>query len=110
MDQRARVLQRFGGLCGYCGKRQAKEVDHIDSCHRNKPRGSSFTDEELMPACKRCNYWKHTFTIEEFRAEIAAQRTRILQNSGVIMAMEYGLVELTETPVVFYFERKKDGE
>lgn len=106
--QRARVLQRFGGLCAYCGKRQATEVDHIQACRRGKSRDSEFTDDELMPACKRCNYRKHTFTVEEFREQIALQPGRLQKLNGAVLAMDYGLVAWTSTPVVFYFERLKE--
>ena len=110
-SQRTRVLKRFGGLCGYCGIRQATEVDHVHPCRRGKPRDSEFTDDELMPACKRCNHWKRTFTVEEFREQIALQPGRLQKLNGAVLAMDYGLVTWPTARVVFHFERiaKENG-
>jgi 5-methylcytosine-specific restriction endonuclease McrA len=86
-------------------------VDHLKPIFRGHPgvnpalRGTN-TIDNLMPACKPCNLWKSTMTIEDFRHEIAAQTERLrLRSSNFRMVERYQLVSVIDVPVVFYFER-----
>ena len=57
-----------------------------------------------------CNRWKSTFSREEFRAEMAAQVERLRRDSAAFrMAERHGLVAVTGSPVVFWFERETVG-
>lgn len=115
---REEVFNKYGGKCAYCGCELKKgwHVDHIE------PKWHTWKDEEklkklvkvtkgsdgidnLNPSCSRCNKWKSTFSIEQFREEIQSQIDRLKKyNSGFRMALDYGTIQLTEKRVKFYFE------
>ena len=63
-------------------------------------------DEEsnLVPSCKRCNLWKSTYTLENFRIEIGKQPAKLLKNSNYKMALDFGLVVESDIEVKFWFE------
>lgn len=102
---RATVHQKYGGRCAYCGEQitqKAMQVDHIHA----KYLGGLDDLNNLNPSCFACNNYKLTFSIDEFRKQIAAQIERGLKYSrNFRLAHRYGLVELTGIPVEFYFEK-----
>ena len=98
---RKRVLARFDGRCGYCGKPDsARHVDHVWPVYR----GGTDDEENLMPACRTCNIRKATHTVEEFRHEVAMQPQRLEHIAGFRIALALGLLEVRDVPVKFYFE------
>jgi hypothetical protein len=103
------LFDKFGGCCAYCGANLLKvvwDIDHI----KPKYLGGSNDIENLNPSCRRCNVWKKTFSIEEFRQEIMAQSERLLKSSaGVRLAVDYGVIEIKTTKIkpLFYFEQLK---
>lgn len=67
--------------------------------------------ENLFPACAPCNLFKATFTVEDFRKQITAQAERARAYSVNFRTAErFGLVEVVDKPVVFWFERYQEGE
>ena len=72
--------------------------------------------ENMVPACPPCNLFKFTFSVEEFRQEIEAQKIRVLkQSSGSRIAQRFGILEIKNIPVRFWFEDninqpEKDGQ
>lgn len=115
-ETRQAVHKKHKGKCGYCGVAidyKQMQVDHIIprvGCHI-EPRGwTKGTDsfENLMPACRRCNYWKHSHSVEEFRKEISLQHERLKRDARAYnLACDFGLVKQTAKRVVFHFERKR---
>lgn len=67
-------LEEFHNCCAYCGSptidilESALTIDHIVPLSRG---GSNFIDN-IVPACSRCNFEKHTMTAEEFLESIDA--------------------------------------
>lgn len=55
---RARILDRDGHVCGYCG-REATTVDHITA----KANGGTDDDWNLLACCKSCNSTKGARTM-----------------------------------------------
>ena len=116
---RQKVYDKCNGHCAYCGKEitlKQMQVDHVhahwhsmsesDAQRVGITKGSHEIDD-LMPACARCNRWKSTFTVEQFRREISMQVSRLNSyNNNYRMAKDYGLVSETGHVVVFYFEKK----
>ena len=115
---REQVYNKHGGKCAYCGKsllQSQMQVDHIkplfrswsdnELVYRGLERGKNDADN-LNPSCVRCNRWKATYTLEEFRIEIKAQLARVTRDSaGFRLALDYNQIKATDKPVLFYFER-----
>lgn len=121
---RQKIYDKCSGHCAYCGKEitiKQMQVDHI------VPKFNTWKDNEqfaklikkergtddysnLNPSCARCNKWKSTFSIEQFRSEISMQIDRLKRDSSAFrMASDFGLIKETETDVVFHFETIKKG-
>ena len=112
MTKRERVKHKTNCRCGYCGQRLGiyYHIDHIKPIYRGrdgKPDHAGEDDEDnLIASCKRCNLWKKTYTVEEFRNEIAKSVKRTRDKSSTFrLAEDYGLIEEKQAEVIFYFER-----
>lgn len=55
------IREAYGGLCAYCGE-AADTMDHVIPLSR----GGEHSPDNLVPACRDCNFRKHTKTGEEF--------------------------------------------
>lgn len=117
---REKVWNKYDCRCAYCGKPieyKELQVDHIDPIFRNdnekdllrmKVSRGKDSIENFNPACRRCNHWKSTFTIDKFREQIELQLMRLKRdNTNYRMALDYGLLKEHPTPVKFYFETQK---
>jgi hypothetical protein len=127
--QRLLVFNKSGGKCWYCGcnlPEKGWHADHIEPVYRgfdmvknernNKSshvarfngdmqRPQNDKIENIAPACAACNLFKSTFSIEGLRDELNEQVERGLKyNCNFRMAVKYGLVEITNKPVLFWFE------
>ena len=119
MNKKTRDLikSKYNNRCAYCGCKLKKgwHVDHIEPAFHNwsdedvnrflkKDRGQN-TIENYNPACPRCNRWKGTWSIEQFRNEISLQLERLERDSSSFrMARDYGLIKTSEIEVKFYYE------
>lgn len=120
--QREIVFKKYNGKCAYCGCDLQKgwHVDHVQAVRRNDSdesiermnkirsvklvRGEN-SIENYNPSCRQCNIWKSTYTIEQFRKEIAEQVKRLNDYSANYRnAKRYGLIEEKLAPVIFHFE------
>jgi len=112
MNIREHVYQKCGGRCAYCGRNLGNRwhVDHVEPLHRGNPSmGGSDTLDNCLPACARCNLWKKTFSIEQFRNEISKQVERVRRYSpGFRLAEDFGLIKEINKKVVFYFEQPQE--
>ncbi len=99
------VHLKYGGRCAYCGEdieRKGMHVDHIKAVHI----GGTDDVNNLNPSCARCNNFKHSWTLEEFRHELSKQVDRARESSvNFRNAERYGLIKVVDIPIVFYFER-----
>ncbi|MRT06962.1 HNH endonuclease [Pantoea agglomerans] len=125
--QRAELRMKFGGKCAYCGcdlPDKGWHADHVeaalrkwefgprrlDGTRRTVATGEHWRPENdvignLFPACAPCNLFKATFTLECFREQIVAQAERArLYSVNFRTAERFGLVEVVDKPVVFWFE------
>lgn len=116
---REKVWQKCNGRCAYCGVQielKKMQVDHINPLFRNdtakqlERMGIKRGKDEMSnynPACRRCNLWKSTYTVEAFRKEIEKQLERLRRdNSNYRMALDYGLITENKHDVTFYFEKE----
>lgn len=120
------VYEKYHGHCAYCGCEldyKDMQVDHVDPYYLNDPynwwghREKSKSEDELnrldnlMPACRMCNFYKGGGTLEKFRNNL--QHT-LLPNTirpfQFRLAEKYGLVEVHEKKIKFYFEKEDESE
>jgi hypothetical protein len=75
-----RCIWKKGGLCWFCGG-VAETVDHA----KPRSRGGSNRDDNLYPACFRCNNLKSDCTVAEFRRIVRLLVCRSLLSKGIIV-------------------------
>ena len=119
---RKAVYEKYGGHCAYCGCEldyKDMQVDHVDSCYRNDTESKTGNEvkksadelnqlDNLMPSCRMCNFYKSVSTLEAFRKRV--QETllpNVRRPFQFRLAEKYGLVEVHEKPIRFYFEISK---
>lgn len=111
---RKAVYEKYGGHCAYCGCEldyRDMQVDHAVAVNGGELSDQMVGDDtmnkidNLMPACRQCNYYKSTLDIEGFRWKIR----EVLQHSCINtfqarLAMKYGIVTFNEWDGKFFFE------
>lgn len=112
---RLEVYEKCNHRCAYCGcelEYKDMQVDHIKSIYSNMDYKQTMTEQEmysienLLPACRQCNFYKSVFTLEVFRERLQTNMIKNLRkNFGYRLAVKYGLVEEKMKPITFYFER-----
>ncbi len=114
---RRKVYEKYGGHCAYCGKKidyDEMQVDHlvpvclVDSynIHRNVDPAVVEDEENLMPACRRCNHYKRGNSLECFRGDIETIPRKLeMRNYIFKVAVDYGFFDPERRKVEFYFER-----
>lgn len=117
---RKQVYEKYNGHCAYCGcKLEMKDmqVDHIKSVYVHQDFKHDMTDEEmnsidnLMPACRQCNLYKSTMTLEDFRNQLETTLFRnTIKTFQFRLAEKYGLVQKTPHKIRFYFEEVRDAK
>ena len=112
--KRMAVYNKYDGHCAYCGCKLEytdMQVDHAVAVHGGEQADQMLSDgmmngiENLMPACRQCNFYKEAYDIEGFRWKIR----EILQHSCVNtfqarLAMKYGIVTFNGWDGKFFFE------
>jgi 5-methylcytosine-specific restriction endonuclease McrA len=119
--QRATLRQLFGGHCAYCGCKLGKmHADHLEPCRRvtRDPLGKPLpvpyminpernTVANMMPSCAPCNLHKGGYTLEQWRDVIFRSAEIIRKQTSTFRAGErFGIISVTDLPVIFYFERE----
>ncbi len=107
---RQRIYDKYHGHCAYCGAEIALKgmhVDHLQPAMRHLIGAHGSDDESnLMPSCARCNLWKRSYTLEEFRNEIYATIPRLRMRSPQYrLALDFHQIEELGEDVKFYFEK-----
>lgn len=115
--ERETVYQKTGGRCAYCGKELKMREMQMDHVKPVKLYGDPGWFEELnnldniLPACRSCNHYKHTFTLEKFRAALERMPLVLARDNITYQtAVRYGLVTPTPHKVVFYFEQMEEAK
>ena len=104
---RQQVYEKYGGHCAYCGKAlkyKDMQVDHLI------PLRSGGADEmkNYMPACRRCNHYKRSSSLETFREMIEKIPEKLQRDSYIFkVGVDYGFFEVWDRNVTFYFENYK---
>lgn len=104
---RLKVYEKYGGHCAYCGcKLELKEmqVDHIQSVYWYNGANDI---ENYNPACRMCNFYKSTMTVDAFRGQLGKLTSRLEKAFIYRLAKKYGVIQEVEKPIVFYFEKER---
>lgn len=117
---REAVYKMYDGHCAYCGcelEMKDMQADHVESVYRNwfnQYNGTALSVNELnslsnfMPACRACNFYKGTSSIDTFREHLTTMLYRNLaDNFNYKLLKKYGMIKEDIKPVVFYFEKQE---
>ena len=102
-DMRTRVYEMYGGHCAYCGREidiTEMQVDHVQAVYL----GGADEIENYRPACRSCNFYKSTMSVEGLREQLGLIIGRLEKLLTFRLALAHGLIQLTGRPVKFYFE------
>lgn len=110
---RERTYQKFGGRCAYCGNNieyKNMQVDHyLPQCkekyYRKRCKKDVHAEENLMPACRRCNHYKRARTVKQFRELLKTLHERVAAIYILKVAVDYGIAVIKPFDGKFYFER-----
>lgn len=98
------VYNKCNGHCAYCGcelEYKAMQVDHVISLHT----GGEDTLDNMLPACRSCNHYKSSMSLETFRK--CLERIPIVLERDCVtykIAHRFGIVQPVKEKVKFYFE------
>ena len=106
MKIREFINKNYGFICGIARNEYNKEKNY-----------KTLSDDELndienyLPACRACNFYKSTFTLEEFRKRLSTTLFNNLEkNFNYKLLKKYGLIKEDIKPVKFYFEKLREEE
>lgn len=112
-DVRTRVFNLIPGRCAYCGCEitpKEMQVDHYLSFEFGyaiaQGKGDIDSEDNYLPACRSCNYYKSGMHIEQFRRMIG-RWCDILKRDNVTYknAVRFGQVIENPHEQQFYFEK-----
>lgn len=108
-EERRAVYDKMGGHCAYCGcelRYEDMQVDHVVPLG-NSARGSDTLDN-MLPACRSCNHYKDTASLEVFRKLVENMPAVLMRDSATYRnAVRFGQVEPKPHHVVFFFELRR---
>lgn len=116
--ERLDVYNKCGGRCAYCGceiTMNQMQVDHVipmEFYDAYKTEGIDIdTLDNMLPACRSCNNYKSTLSLEKFRTAIE-RWTEVLQkgNATYRNAVRFGMIVPNPHSVKFYFEQEEQYE
>ncbi len=98
------IYNRFKGRCAYCGKPikyEEMQVDHVIPLKK----GGMDRMNNLAPACRMCNHYKSTYTLEQFRGQLGLLTERLKRSFDYRLAVKYNLTTEHNHQIKFYFEQ-----
>lgn len=103
-SERMKVYGKCQKHCAYCGcelEYKDMQVEHV------KPLSICGADtiENMLPACRSCNYYKSTLDLEDFRNYLSGLHDRMLRDNFNYRTLNrFGLITKNKDTVKFYFE------
>lgn len=115
---RQTVYEKYDGHCAYCGKSidiKDMQVDHIIPKRKHVSFYLGYQADyvnvddisNLNPSCRRCNHYKRTWDIEQYRGLIKKLANKVAGTYLGKVAHDYKVVTIQEWDGVFYFEKPK---
>lgn len=109
--ERKEVYKKCGGRCAYCGCEipfRGFNADHVQCFAWNG--AESDVVENMLPACRSCNNYKHTMLLETFRKELEKIPDRLQRDVNTFgIAKRYGMIVEHREPIKFYFEKLEEN-
>ena len=121
---RQQIYRKYNGHCAYCGCEitlKKMQIDHVVPKARFVPHMAAkvhFVPEflyhlddvnhhdNLMPACRACNFYKGEFSLSTFRNQLSTTlKVNIEKPFQFRLGLKYGMVEVKEWDKKFYFEK-----
>ena len=112
--KRMAVYNKYDGHCAYCGcelEYKDMQVDHAVAVHGGEQADQMLSDgimndiDNLMPACRQCNFYKEAYDIEGFRWKIREiLQHRCVDTFQARLAMKYGIITYNGWDGKFFFE------
>lgn len=103
-SERQQIHNKCNGHCAYCGREleyKDMQVDHMTPISR----GGADALSNMLPACRSCNHYKATLTVEGFRQYLSRIAHRLMRDSIPFqVATRFGIVRHMRDNVTFYFE------
>ena len=103
--ERREIYDKCDGHCAYCGeyiRYEDMQVDHVMPLRK----GGADSIDNMLPACRSCNHYKSTLTIEQFRASIERMPEVLTRDSTTYkIAARFGIIKVVRPKVTFYFEK-----
>lgn len=116
-SERLIIYGKYDGRCAYCGcelEYKDMQIDHAvaiqggDDADNMIAEGTMNEFDNLMPACRQCNFYKGTNDIEGFRSLIGNTLIHTCtDNFQAKLALKYGIIQFNDWDGKFYFEKLK---
>lgn len=107
---RREIYNKYGGRCAYCGwpiEYGEMQIDHLIPL-RN---GGSDDVSNYMPACRMCNLYKGTSSVEKFRENLQSLISRLEKVNIYRLALRYCFVMDGDIwPLRFWYENWEDAK
>ena len=102
---RQNVLDKYDGHCAYCGKVLDLKTLRVDHLHPHSLGGED-SFENYMPARYKCNFYKSTLSLDEFREQLMTLHERISKPFIARLGLDYGIIGIKPFNGKFYFEEE----
>ena len=111
-EVRRQVHDKYKGHCAYCGcelEYEDMQVDHIESVYLAEYGGKEADNSigNLMPACRQCNFYKQTLSIEGLRRKLTNFQERLSKEFAIRLGKRYGMISTHSWDGKFYFEKEE---
>lgn len=112
---REEVYRKYDGHCAYCGCEITigdMQVDHVKAKYLSQLDGEDVDNSigNLMPACRQCNFYKSTYSIDGFRNRLKEiLLPNLTKTFQYRLAEKIGMVETKEWDGKFHFERYENN-
>lgn len=111
--QREQIFDLCAGHCAYCGcaiTLKNMQVDHLIPMELEAIARVSGHDadsiDNMLPACRSCNNYKSSLTLEKFREAVYRWHDVLMRDSVTYKnAVRFGQVRPTQHVPEFYFEK-----
>ena len=103
-ELREKVWKKYNCKCAYCGEDleyKKMQVDHIDA----KYLGGANDIKNYNPSCRGCNFYKSTFSLDQFKQQLSTLHERFNKIFIVRLAIKYGIISFKPFDGKFYYEK-----